>query len=478
MNEIEIKNISQGGTVYHPRTRAEAINVGDSTLDVVLKELLGGNLTIEEFKKQFLSKINEDEAQKCITFLRGLISNGKGIFKAGIQDNALTPESSWSIGYDSNGNSILTVDKLIVKLEAIFTTYTIEKLSHVNGGKLFTCASMIASRVEDRDTAYRCYMELGNGEGINFFQIGDQAICKVDSGMNHKYYWRLVTAIGNDYIELSKRDADGQGVPEANDEIIQLGNRSNSSRQSAILIKSYPIPEEFLYAEIDSFSLTGKSKITISPNGSKFEGSFKIESTGKDVAEELEKRKTHSLVLDNEMAAVACDSEGNITGELPVCGFAVYEGVKDVTADWIVSVSGEGATTRMISDKAFEVTSLTADNATIAVTASKQGEETLRKCMSVSKVKAGEDAVIFKIFTASGNIILNGNIDDTLYCRVIKGSKDITDTIPQSLFSWRRVSADTLSDTVWNNSHIGIGSVLKIGNSDVVRRAKFECFID
>ena len=85
--------------------------------------------------------------------------------------------------------------------------------------------------------------------------------------MKNTYYWRLVTAVGDDYIDLSKTDCDaGSGVPSEGDDIVQLGNRTDAERQAAIILSSYgnDAPYFKLYRGIDSYDLTGKEFVSFS----------------------------------------------------------------------------------------------------------------------------------------------------------------------------------------------------------------------
>ena len=85
--------------------------------------------------------------------------------------------------------------------------------------------------------------------------------------VTNTYYWRLVTAVGDDYIDLSKTDCDaGSGVPSEGDDIVQLGNRTDAERQSAIILSSYgnDAPYFKLYRGINSYDLTGKEFVSFS----------------------------------------------------------------------------------------------------------------------------------------------------------------------------------------------------------------------
>lgn len=79
------------------------------------------------------------------------------------------------------------------------------------------------------------------------------------------------------------------------------------------------------------------------------------------------------------------------------------------------------------------------------------------------------------ILTDNGNNFINGNISTTLTACVYKGTEEITQTIPDNLFCWKRTSANADNDTVWNELHAGIGRHLTISDEDIYRRAVFTC---
>ena len=125
-------------------------------------------------------------------------------------------------------------------------------------------SGMTCSKVEETSTAYRCYFDQKDGEKTihNQFTVGTQARRQTFNLENQAYYWRLVTGIGDDYIDLSKTDCDtGSTIPQAGDEIVGLGHRTDKTRQSAIIISAYGTdsPSIKYYQGIDSYSLVDKA---------------------------------------------------------------------------------------------------------------------------------------------------------------------------------------------------------------------------
>lgn len=95
--------------------------------------------------------------------------------------------------------------------------------------------------------------------------------------------------------------------------------------------------------------------------------------------------------------------------------------------------------------------------------------------ISIVELSDGEDAYSVQVLTDNGNSFINGDVATTLTAYVYKGSEEITQTIPDNLFCWKRTSANAQSDTVWNELHTGVGRCLIISNEDIYRRAMFTC---
>jgi hypothetical protein len=233
-------------------------------------------------EREFLSKIRADVAQKRITFREGIKGNILESEHPFLSGQFGTGFKAWM----KNGQSYFEMDNLFVRRETIFSKLTIAEIKAVGGQILVSLASLYCTKMQDRDEDedgkptgsewpfYRCYFDDGGENPVNMFGVGDQAICRRFTGRAVKYYWRLVSGVGADYIDLSKSDADGSGVPEEGDEIVQFGNRGDTSRQSAILISAYGTdsPSIRQYAGIDSYDLTGKEVTSISPSGNRFTG--------------------------------------------------------------------------------------------------------------------------------------------------------------------------------------------------------------
>ena len=189
----------------------------------------------------------------------------------------------------------LEIDELLVRVVAIFFELVIHRLRHVGGSIVLTPASMQCIRVEETEDAYRCYFKQTDGERsvAQEFVVGDQArsqsfnLQALDGGgVRTSFYWRLVTAVGEDWIDLSKTDcAEGSGVPRAGDDIVQLGHRSDATRQKAIILDTTgsDAPSIKQYRGINGYVLSDDMAITVfSSKMNRIRGQFISEATGED----------------------------------------------------------------------------------------------------------------------------------------------------------------------------------------------------
>lgn len=91
-----------------------------------------------------------------------------------------------------------------------------------------------------------------------------------------------------------------------------------------------------------------------------------------------------------------------------------------------------------------------------------------------------ENDIAYKIelHSSQGSIFKNGQINTIITAKVYKGKNEITSTIPNSGFIWRKRDKDGTIDTSWGNAHVNVGNTITVDRNDVVERAVFECDID
>lgn len=137
----------------------------------------------------------------------------------------------------------------------------IQQVKAIGGKFCVSPAAIKTGSVEETENGYKCFFNTDSGTIMNPFVVGDQAFHQVFDGQKMKRYWRLVTEVGADYFVLSKTDCEeNSGIPEADEEIVLLGNRTDINRQSAIMISAYDNNSPYIafYAGINSYSFEGK----------------------------------------------------------------------------------------------------------------------------------------------------------------------------------------------------------------------------
>lgn len=119
--------------------------------------------------RMFLRKDASDVAEEIINFLKGLLigKNGSGITVR------------------KDGTSQAVVDRLYVKIKAVFDELQVKRATHVGGEQIITHAGMKCIRVEELEDVYRCsFLAEQDGEAIaNEFSVGSLAPGK---GVQHR----------------------------------------------------------------------------------------------------------------------------------------------------------------------------------------------------------------------------------------------------------------------------------------------------
>ena len=205
--------------------------------------------------------------------LKGWIIDALG--NAEFRDVLLRSFKSWNFAAGPLGAGVgmvnddeLQTDKLLVRKIMYVLEMMIQRMRFQGGIMVLSPATGFKiDRVETFDTYYRVYCRT---EDFNEFEVNDQARIQNFNGNNIKYLWSLVLSRGDDYIDISRVDKDGNGVPAEGDEIVQLGNRTNPDRQDAVLLSA--VNGEvgiFTYYGINSFDLSSKEGSWLGKHGGK-----------------------------------------------------------------------------------------------------------------------------------------------------------------------------------------------------------------
>lgn len=276
--------------------------------------------------KHFLSKEFADVAQEIIRFAKGatfgsedtkhaiteegvatlksllLGSDGLGISSDGIATLKEVVSAAFRSGvlgsgfklgnYSDSEDSYLEVDHLLVRKAAEFVKLVIRELQSVGGEVVLSPASMKISKVDFlkkgtllpeygtaplRYDVYRCSFltKRGDEEITNPFAVNDLVRCQTfnikegtTANAKNKYYWRRVTAVGTDYIDILALSGGnyGDSQPEVGDELVQMGNTTDVARQSVLYLSAYgsDSPSIKLYKGVNDYTLDGKEIFVVS----------------------------------------------------------------------------------------------------------------------------------------------------------------------------------------------------------------------
>lgn len=237
------------------------------------------------------------------------------------------------------GGSRLEVDYLLVRRVATFLELLIREMRHVGGTLVLSGASGKVVRVEDKPSAWRVHFKTReDGTTVaHGFTVGAQARCQTyNRTSGNTYYWRLVTATGDDWVELSKSDYDhaaptgtARTAPAVGDELVQLGHRTDSRQTGAIVLDTVGegAPSIRLLTGIRSYSLTDANvRVLLSPSTVRviadevsFASGKSVEETitdsGKKAIEEAKKYfDTQKKGIDNSIGAVSGKVDNLVIG--------------------------------------------------------------------------------------------------------------------------------------------------------------------
>lgn len=313
--EVTLRDEKQVGTIQKITNKVDSIISGATSINGAT----GGGLTTRQIQslinryggEQFLSKLNDDTAAGYITFLKGLQIGANFIPDILGEGGVLRMRE--------DGKVELVTDILYARVKAYFDSVEIREYQHTGGNRIASVAGNRMCRIEWYDANnevleqtqanlssvayFRCYFRASDGEDTvrNNWVVGDLAYCHVTSvtnssdnpeqKLNQKHLWRLVigrntegtlTEDGEAYIDLSNRATEtisgtsyigyqsGSDEPEAQDDIIQLGNVNDTTRQGAIVefVTGTDAPSYQIYQGINSFSLNNKNQIGFGYNTS------------------------------------------------------------------------------------------------------------------------------------------------------------------------------------------------------------------
>lgn len=289
-----VGNIESDGSIS-----AKAINTQTGKIDSVTGQelryttIIGGsisatdstitNLTTTSHTSQSLTTTNLNSDTGTITDLSTQSHNTQTLTAKGVDTDRLT-------GKD------IVVDNLTVYKAAHFFSLSVDEIKATQGQIIVTPASGVIEKVEVLANGdYKCWWKNTDNQTITTqtFSAGDFVVCQTFNTGQSRYYWRLCTEAGSsdgwNYITLSKTDKDPSSVsePMKGDNIVQLGNRVDDTRQAAIIISAYNTgyldktviaPSIVQYQGINDYNLETHRLNVISVGKNIFSGEFRVDN--------------------------------------------------------------------------------------------------------------------------------------------------------------------------------------------------------
>lgn len=202
------------------------------------------------------------------------------------------------------------IENLTVTKAAHFYKLIIDEIKATQGQIIVTPANAEIVDVEENSGTYTLYFfandETTGKEITNSFEVGDQVLCQTFNAAtgetydaSNRFYWALCTEVSSTpvqrtidgtqsmchYIKLnwSDKDTSTNAIPQRGDEVVMLGNRTDTLRQNAITIGAYNNPyldntikAPFIiqYAGINDYNLSAHRKNVISNGYNQFQGNF------------------------------------------------------------------------------------------------------------------------------------------------------------------------------------------------------------
>ncbi|GAB1358690.1 hypothetical protein MASR1M31_04690 [Porphyromonadaceae bacterium] len=417
---------------------------------------------IESLSEYFLSKTQPDTAARLITFIEGIYAKAISIFENGLKSldfaSNLFSGSGFGIYKDESGQWHLEIDHVEIRKTLRALKLIIQEMEVEGGVRMQGSAIMLSDRVEDLgdvENAYRIYFDSKGGKISNQFKIGVQARChrvNTTSELGIAYYWRVVKAIGTDYIDVYKNNVNtrtkidldtneeitfpvevdsGSSIPNAGDVIVGCGSIVDPDRMAYIITTTIgpdtPKTEEWSY--VNDFRPSQKFNLS------------KLRTATKEI-------------IQADQVLYRTRTKGLIPVSLPAVEWTV-----GTTAFYPEQYTYEGSTWLCLDNAVSSAPNTIDGNWLITVAKGDKGEDLYFTAISATK------GAEFYVEDAPYNATLTANI--------FKGSENITDTLHPACFVWTRESENEPGDPTWNQLHNGIGRSLTLTLSDIIGITRF-----
>ena len=237
-------------------------------------------LSAKRSVSMFLRKDKEDQTKFLQTFLGGIVSE----FMRSPDFVSLLVRIKAAFQMLEILKTDIAGGELVLNAGARLTVTKVETLGDVPA--YFADGSEAYFRDGERAyfaQSYRLHFLADDGETKvrNLFHVGDLARCQTFGieagayeGVSNRFWWRLVTAVGDGWIEVSSTVcAEGSDIPKEGDTVAQWGNDRDADRQALMVLSAYGqgAPSITMYQGVDSFSLSGKGICRIGYNAAEGE---------------------------------------------------------------------------------------------------------------------------------------------------------------------------------------------------------------
>lgn len=241
----------------------------------------------------------------------------------------------------------ITTEYLTVTKAAHFFKLIIDEIKAAQGQIIVTPANAKIDKVETLSNGnFKCYFRATDEDKQIYqnFEVNDQIVCQTFNAatgtsynVSNKFYWRLCTQVSSSveqteidgtltdchWIVLSNTDKDQYSIsiPEKGDEIVMLGNRTDTTRQAAITIGAYNNPyldntirAPFIiqYDGINDYNLSAHRKNVISNGLNSFRGTFTT-TTGDDIEQLIEDTQQGALTYMHQAYSNSADGRLNFS---------------------------------------------------------------------------------------------------------------------------------------------------------------------
>lgn len=201
----------------------------------------------------FLKKTGEDDSSESPTTFSSKVSSKN--FRQGDIGGA-----GWGLYKDGDDESVLELDKIVVRHEMRVNNLVSNQISYVGGKQITSAASIECTQVVDALEGFYCYFDQKQGTVANLFVVGDFAMVQNfdPENVEQRHFRARVDEVGLNYILLSKTVTDNTSEPKEGDTIIQYGNESVAARQYVIIRDVIGGGYERMLSDLDSVNAAGK----------------------------------------------------------------------------------------------------------------------------------------------------------------------------------------------------------------------------